>query len=883
MIDPAVRRRLVIDRVSRRIIPFVFICYVVAYIDRVNIGFAAECAAARPRPQPHAVRHRRRPVLSRLLPVRDSEQPDPRTRRRAALDRADHDRLGHRVDGDDVRHATSASFYVARVVLGHRRGGLLPRRGALPDLLDPGGRARAHRRAVHDGGAGGDHRRRAGVGSDAAARRRGSGCTGGSGCSCSKGCRRWCSASLALRVLTDRPGAGDVAAATTIASGWPRTMSAERAQRGADRPRVDVRAACASGRVWLLCAVYFLNTTVTYGIFLWLPKILRGRVGLERLRAERADRRFRSSRRSSRMVLVGRHSDRTGERKLHVAGVRDDRGDRACSWRWRSATTLWLLVLSFTLSQMGQRSVMSVFWAIPPMLLGGTAAAAGIGLINAVGNLGGFFGPSIMGMLRDATGGYSGGLLVLAGALVLEAILVLSLRLPTERAPQPLIGARAGTGAARYAAAIIENSLSPNRERRTSLKPSWKLRAARRDRDRHHDHPRRSRRRLRGAAAAAQARRAAQPRSRRRRARRARTSRPAASRGILYGGNAFLYHITLDEFEALLGWLAGVPGDALGRFPSLGPSFGRAMDQARLLRRHAFRCAMMLPCGDPRDARGMEAGLREIADAAGMPLILYLKSEDGFGADLERGPRRGRPADRRRRRGRDQVRRRARRSAATIRISTACCAASIARASSAAWASGRRSCTCATSSSAASRPARAASRPRSCSALFDACAAQRLGRAPRRCAPRFMPLEDLRDAWGPARVLHHATELAGIAPTGPDPAVRLARSTAPSSTQLAPVARALAGSARMSRPRQQPGGSAQPSLVRQGRSALVRPSLARQAGGLQPRRHRRQAGHRHPQHLERRQSRATRTSGCAPRRSSAASGRPAGSRWRSRC
>ena len=47
---------------------------------------------------------------------------------------------------------------------------------------------------------------------------------------------------------------------------------------------------------------------------------------------------------------------------------------------------------------MGQRSVMSVFWAIPPMLLGGTAAAAGIALINAIGNLGGFFGPSIMGI-----------------------------------------------------------------------------------------------------------------------------------------------------------------------------------------------------------------------------------------------------------------------------------------------------------------------------------------------------------------------------------------------------------------------------------------------------------------------------------------------------
>ena len=99
------RRAAVIARVTRRIIPFVFICYVVAYIDRVNIGFAAACAAAGPRPE-------RTPqyglgaglfflgyclfeIPSNLILDRG---------RRAALDRADHDRLGRRLDGDDVRH-----------------------------------------------------------------------------------------------------------------------------------------------------------------------------------------------------------------------------------------------------------------------------------------------------------------------------------------------------------------------------------------------------------------------------------------------------------------------------------------------------------------------------------------------------------------------------------------------------------------------------------------------------------------------------------------------------------------------------------------------------------------------------------------------------------
>jgi len=240
---------------------------------------------------------------------------------------------------------------------------------------------------------------------------------------------------VALRVLTDRPE--QAAWLPDDDREWlSRTMREERELRG-KVGHVSIARSLASGRVWLLCLVYFLNTTVTYGIFLWLPKILADASGLSG---------YALSSLTSipfvaaliAMVLVGRHSDKTGERKKHVAGCALTAATGlvlAVAFR----DTTWLLVLSFALSQMGQRAVLSVFWAIPPMLLGGTAAAAGIGLINAVGNLGGFFGPSIMGTLRDATGGYSGGLLVLAGSLLLEAILVLSLRLPNERVPQQLM------------------------------------------------------------------------------------------------------------------------------------------------------------------------------------------------------------------------------------------------------------------------------------------------------------------------------------------------------------------------------------------------------------------------------------------------------------
>ena len=116
-----------------------------------------------------------------------------------------------------------------------------------------------------------------------------------------------------------------------------------------------------------------------------------------------------------------------------------------------------------------------------------------------------------------------------------------------------------------------------------------------------------------------------------------RVARHIAEGGItrfLYGGNAFLYHVTLAEYEALLDWLADFPAPRWA-IPSLGPVV-RPRDRSG-----APPAPARLPHRDGaavrRSARAarLEAGLREIADAAGMPLIIYLKSEDGFGTDRE--------------------------------------------------------------------------------------------------------------------------------------------------------------------------------------------------------------------------------------------------------
>jgi dihydrodipicolinate synthase/N-acetylneuraminate lyase len=267
-------------------------------------------------------------------------------------------------------------------------------------------------------------------------------------------------------------------------------------------------------------------------------------------------------------------------------------------------------------------------------------------------------------------------------------------------------------------------------------------------------------------------------------------ARHIAAGGItrfLYGGNAFIYHVTLDEYEDLLGWLDAFPG---GRapIPSLGPSFGRAIDQARLLRRHSFPCAMMLPCGDPRDAAGLEAGIREIADAAGVPLIVYLKSEDGFGSDLDAGL--------------DAV--------ARLVDSGVCVSIKYAVVRDDPkhdpYLDGllRRVDRRRVVSGMGERPAIEHFRdfdlgglttgsgciaPRRCAALLQACESSDWAAA-EAIRDEFMPLEDLRDAWGPARVLHHATELSGLASSGPIPPY-VSPLAAAQLDQLAPVARRL--------------------------------------------------------------------------------------------
>ncbi len=258
---------------------------------------------------------------------------------------------------------------------------------------------------------------------------------------------------------------------------------------------------------------------------------------------------------------------------------------------------------------------------------------------------------------------------------------------------------------------------------------------------------------------------------------------------FIYGGNAFLYHLPLAEYETLLDWLGGLSGE-LCLIPSAGPSFGRAMDQAPILKKHRFPSVLMLPCNDPRDAAGLERGLREFAAAAETPLLLYLKDENNFGADKTAGL-----------------------DAVARLVDDGTCAAIKyavvrARPETDAYLSAllERVDRNRVLSGMGERPAVCHLRdwklpgfttgsgcvaPRLTNLLYQACARGDFAAAGE-LRSEFLPLEDLRDAWGPARVLHFAMECAELAKTGPLTPF-LSPLTAEQLQELEPVARALAG------------------------------------------------------------------------------------------
>jgi MFS transporter, ACS family, tartrate transporter len=222
--------------------------------------------------------------------------------------------------------------------------------------------------------------------------------------------------------LTDRPADAHWLADDERA--WlANRLEAERRQRETVR-NLSVGQAILDPRVWALALVYFGLVACNYGVGFWLPQIVKG-FGLSNATTGWITA-IPYAIGACFMVWYGRHSDARLERRNHavvahfVAAV----GIAASTLTSNPVLTM----IAFSLGACGVFGALPVFWTLPTAVLSGSAAAAGIAVINSVGNLSGFAGPYAMGWIKDATGSFTGGLLLIAGLAIMAMGIVLALR-----------------------------------------------------------------------------------------------------------------------------------------------------------------------------------------------------------------------------------------------------------------------------------------------------------------------------------------------------------------------------------------------------------------------------------------------------------------------
>jgi ACS family tartrate transporter-like MFS transporter len=185
--------------------------------------------------------------------------------------------------------------------------------------------------------------------------------------------------------------------------------------------------------VLLLTLAFFLIVTSVYGFNFWLPTIIKNLSGSSNLVVTSVSA-LPYCVGLLAVLLFGWSSDRTGERRWHaaaamfVAGVGLLLGVAA---RENTAAA----VAMFCLAAVGLYGYQPGFWSLPTRYLTGTAAAATVGLVNSVGNLGGFAGPFVVGYLGKVTGSLFAGVLYLSLSAMAAAALVLSLKARRDRPP----------------------------------------------------------------------------------------------------------------------------------------------------------------------------------------------------------------------------------------------------------------------------------------------------------------------------------------------------------------------------------------------------------------------------------------------------------------
>lgn len=175
-------------------------------------------------------------------------------------------------------------------------------------------------------------------------------------------------------------------------------------------------------KIWMLSLVYFGVSTTMYGVMLWLPSVIRSLSGLSYFMTGVVSALpFLAT--AIAMILVGMRSDRTGERRWHTA-IPAFVGAAALVAAGYGSSTL-AVVACIGLGLVCAESMVGPFWAMATSRMAGLSAAAGIAVINSLANLGGYYGPDIIGFFRKLNGGFRGGLLAIGATLALSGVVAL--------------------------------------------------------------------------------------------------------------------------------------------------------------------------------------------------------------------------------------------------------------------------------------------------------------------------------------------------------------------------------------------------------------------------------------------------------------------------
>ncbi len=226
---------------------------------------------------------------------------------------------------------------------------------------------------------------------------------------------------VCLRYLTDSPEKADWL--TSEQRDW--LVGEMNRERAADAARADVKRALLSGMTWWLAVIYLFALSGELGPIFFGPILVRdalalgntgtglvmGAIGIAGVAG---------------MLLNGMHSDRTGERVVHSAiplvGVA-----AGFAMIGLGGSAFWTITGLFTVT-VAINAFLPAFWCVPSAMFTGTAAAAAIALINSIGNLGGYLGPTLIGNAKESTGSYSAGILALGGLALAAAGMLLFLR-----------------------------------------------------------------------------------------------------------------------------------------------------------------------------------------------------------------------------------------------------------------------------------------------------------------------------------------------------------------------------------------------------------------------------------------------------------------------